>query len=402
MGEMRSSDAHVAFVLGAGASKGAGLQTSAELFRTAQQFFRTTLKNPDARRAYEDVATTLEGQYHSVNIEDFLSAVRALAERKASDLFALTAGLREPYRSIDERLLDGLYYPLVYYLKDQLSPRDRGGFLRPYLRRLARLALESRRPTFLTLNYDLCMETVLEAEGIAYATGFRKPSGIVASYLPEGIEFWPLGYEAIQIAHLEESYFGETPDSTPARARLIKVHGSVDWYRISMRPIYEGGLRLSPEDRIVRLLSEPAEGLPMMIAGAIGKERLEEPFTTLYRHFYHEVLSTEVLVVIGYSFSDAHINKILVDAQLLERDHSYDLIVINGKNWPRGECHDNRLSERAKVAWNLLVRAGRQSAELEYLSEVRVLPYYAEEAIEGGHLERALSEIVEQRRYRGP
>jgi hypothetical protein len=397
-----AEEPQVLFLLGAGASKGAGLKTSVELLAAAREFF-TTLLNPDARLAYEAMDKILAEVDPRANIEDFLSIAQALAQRRQLELFHLTSGLREPFLSIERKstdLLDHLYFPLVYFLKDQLSP-DPASLDRPYLHKLAHLALKSPSPAIFTLNYDLTLETILAAESIPFATGFRFPQGIEASYLQEEVEYWPLGYDARGVQLLVGDYFARTPDGNEAVLRLVKLHGSLDWYRIPSRPIYEGGVRLSPEDRIVRLPLEPDEGLPMMIVDRSGKERLAEPFRILLGKFYSAVKAADVVVVIGYSFSDEHINRVLLDTQVFEKTDSFDLIVVNGPSWPRGQADPTVLSRAASQAWNVLVRAGKQSADMEYFTGVTVISMYAEQALEEGELDRLLAEVLEQRRYRG-
>jgi hypothetical protein len=122
------------------------------------------------------------------------------------------------------------------------------------------------------------------------------------------------------------------------------------------------------------------------------KLRAEDPFLILLTDFRREVLSTDLVVVIGYSFSDAHINEILIDTQLSERFRSFDVIVVNGPNW-----QTESKSAVAERDWQLLCSAGRQRYQWEHLSEVRIVPYYAEEAINADHLQNAIEEVLRQR-----
>jgi hypothetical protein len=269
------------------------------------------------------------------------------------------------------------------------------------LKNLIGLAKESFDPVIFTLNYDLSLETIMEANSITYSTGFTKPKDIHTTYLPSSVELWPFGYMRELMLWNGTDIFRQTPDGEEPDVRLIKIHGSLDWFRIARPPIYDSGLRLFPEDPIVRCGFLPSETIEeIMIAGRSGKQRLEEPFLPLLRDFFYTASRANVLVIIGYSFSDAHINSILIDTQLMFS--SYDIIVINGPNWPDNASGGEFMSTEAKKTWSILFKAREQSYKWEYLSQIQVLPYYAETAINEGYLQNTLKEVLEQKRTRRP
>lgn len=346
------------------------------------------------------------------NFEHLLSAATAIAMRKESEVFSYTAGLAEPLRSLereDPELLNEIHHVLIGMMRDHLLPKDAQAFVAPYLKTLVQAVMKSDERTVFTLNYDRSLETVLEAANISYATGFRTPSDDEAVYLDQSLEYWPVRHEMDRLQQQYEQMrwrvgaggdpFDFAVDGSQAAIRLVKVHGSIGWYRMASNPVFWDGNKVSPEDRIVNLRDAiPERGLPMLIAGASGKERLEEPFVTLLRRLYDALLKAEVVVTIGYSFSDKHINDLLLRVLLRERTLGYDLVVVNGPNWPQGEVHDSAsFSAEASSVWPMLCRAAQQNVDILGLSGLVVLPYYAEGAITDGHLDEKLAEVCQRR-----
>lgn len=310
---------NIAFLLGAGASKGAGLPTSHELLGSMTEQMRRS-QNEGARSAFLEILRTVTVNDKNANFEDVLSATSALARKDESELWRFATGLKEPLQSIqrsDPKVFANLHQELIEMLWNEINVEDKSNFDKPYLRKLVGIARSSSQPTIFTLNYDLSIETVLAESSISYSTGFRRAAGIHETYLAPGLEYWPGGYQLHEMAAeyrlfssgMSVGYFDQSADGESADVQLIKIHGSVDWFRIASPPIYEGGLKLALEDPIVRTDQWPSEGgLCMMIAGRDGKERLETPFSALLRRFYLGLQHADILVIIGYSFSDKHIN----------------------------------------------------------------------------------------------
>lgn len=398
------SDNNVIFLLGAGASKGIGLPTSVELLTNITEWIGLAT-NPYASPAVDAVIEALKTSGREPNFEDVLSAIASLAQRDKTELWPFISELREPFAEIvkiQPEFFDGLYQVILGFVRSQLDITHAKNSDWSFLKNLVQIAKRSSTPTICTLNYDLSLEMSMDSEHISYSTGFVKPEGIHSTYLPSGVDCWPFGYLRQTNILSSLDFFSQTSESEVADVRLIKVHGSLDWFRIAHRPVYEGGLRLFPEDLIVRCDFLPSETIEeIMIIGRSGKQRLEEPFLPLLREFHYAALKAGIIVVIGYSFSDEHINRVLINAQLMERLSSFDLIVINGPDWSKSARNAQTMSDEAHRAWSILLSAGKQSFDLENLTGVQVLPYYANQAINEGHLQKALKDIIKQRADRG-
>ena len=140
-----------------------------------------------------------------------------------------------------------------------------------------------------TVNYDLLLETGLEALGVGYFDGFVGT------------------LRARFRGDLVEAVAPNDPDPLPASfVRLWKLHGSVHW-------------TWDPNRRreVVRLGSAAPEELPAAIYPSDAKydESRRVPFVVLQDRFRRALHFPESLVMIaGYSFGDEHLNEILFEA----------------------------------------------------------------------------------------
>lgn len=130
-----------------------------------------------------------------------------------------------------------------------------------------------------TLNYDRSIELLAERHGRKIDTGVDRWSGAFD---------WDW--------------------ANSADIRLLKMHGSIDWWIEEVRAT-EG--RLSEEAIVVVGPGDEAAARrmrPALIFGQRGKLRSDGPFLAMLRAFDDFLSSTDELVVVGYSFRDDHIN----------------------------------------------------------------------------------------------
>lgn len=133
---------------------------------------------------------------------------------------------------------------------------------------------------FFTTNYDTLIEDALALSGVRYDDGFTGGS----------VAFWS-GYESSTSSHF--------------KARVVKLHGSIDW--------------VAPKDDASRLLrvrhhdAYPAPKNQVVIYPQSTKyvNTQLDPFAALFQRFRRNLAdgSERVLLVCGYSFSDEHINQ---------------------------------------------------------------------------------------------
>jgi SIR2-like domain len=145
-------------------------------------------------------------------------------------------------------------------------------------RYLLPLARAGRRPgglTVATLNYDRALEQACGVEGVSVHTG-------IAEW--DATRRWGWPQEGL---------------------RLLKLHGSIDW---RWDPTPGGGGHMG-QLRTIQADSVMDTGPPALIFG--GREKLvaEGPFLSLLREFEAFLRDTDRLVIVGYSFRDAHVNE---------------------------------------------------------------------------------------------
>jgi hypothetical protein len=129
-----------------------------------------------------------------------------------------------------------------------------------------------------TLNYDLGVELLAKRAGLDLSTGVSMWTGAF------GWE-WKAG----------------------ADIRLLKLHGSVDWY-LGSRPVSG---RMNEEEIVVTRewrANELMNGELAVIFGQRGKLRARGPFLAMLGGLDDFLVQTKHLVIVGYSFRDDHIN----------------------------------------------------------------------------------------------
>ena len=147
-----------------------------------------------------------------------------------------------------------------------------------YLAPLVKAANATGGLTIATLNYDLTVEMACAEAGIAVDTG---------------IEHW-----------IESRRW----DWSDEGVRLLKLHGSIDWYWEWQRG-EDDELPL----RVVAKSSEPGsdDGEPVLAFGSRNKLKPEGPYLSLLREFEDKLADSDHLIVVGYSFRDDHINEVI-------------------------------------------------------------------------------------------
>ncbi|MGI8881056.1 MAG: hypothetical protein ACR2KJ_11240 [Jatrophihabitans sp.] len=200
-----------------------------------------------------------------------------------------------------EQLLDSMVKSLVPLLAVQDEARL------DYLRPLVELG-RNNAVTIATLNYDLTIETAARLADVRCSTG---------------VESWENQGRVVLPDH---------------GVRLLKLHGSVDWARDHDDPRYgsyspDGPL---PSVRLPRTVlttgcdTDPSvahDWTPFVIFGRREKLRAPGPFLALRSELESRLAGTTCLIVIGYSFSDDHINEML--ARWLNIDPVRVLLVVD-------------------------------------------------------------------------
>lgn len=321
-------------LLGAGASKEAGVPTTLEMTKAlvdrindgpiARRNQSSALNFVCATISAYDAATKGANPYDSLDVERVFAAVELLAERRelevtpfvASWLAAVDAwdqtqphGMAFFDTNLQRAILEGRGRNARDLITDLITSVTGSQSTGATYRQLARSMLAELRElvavtpkqlgyleplieqgardgglTIATLNYDLAIEGAAELRGVHVSTGMRE---------------W-----------IETSRW-RWPDSG---IRLLKLHGSIDWFWRRL-PADEGEL---PQRVVVTpdVMNEDADAPvreldPGLIFGQRGKLRAEGPFLSLLAEFEKQLAGASRLIVIGYSFRDDHVNELI-------------------------------------------------------------------------------------------
>jgi len=157
-----------------------------------------------------------------------------------------------------------------------ITDTDRVAYLSP----LVDLAEEQGSLTVATLNYDRSVEILAGERGVGFETG---------------IDRW--------LARRRLRWEQEQP------LRLLKLHGSIDWAiddRVEAGKLPMAGIKKLDPDK-----PSDASERPAIVFGEAGKLRAEGPYLELLLAWSQQLEEADVLLAVGYSFRDPHVNEIL-------------------------------------------------------------------------------------------
>ncbi|MBN3583379.1 SIR2 family protein [Algoriphagus aestuarii] len=294
-----------------------------EDFEEEKQWLKSTLK------------IDIESQTFSSNLEEFLSTLHSLSfyhskktkpenKESATDSDELTV---KSFKKMDEAekiesiILKARNFLLQKCLNEEnaKSEHDKTSADQPLIELYKQFyrKLLTRNPTLprlniFTTNYDLYSERAMDLLGIHYVNGF---TGGISKFFNPAI----FNYALAEKMDLSQSKWSVIDNFF----YLYKIHGSVNWIQA------EGENKLFK----VKEIQEPTfKGLedestimihptPLKYNASLGS-----PYSDLFREFQKKLMqNNNILVTIGYSFSDEHINNLIFQAFTIP---SFRLIVI--------------------------------------------------------------------------
>ena len=309
--KLASRSRHVCAFLGAGVGRACGLPDVAQLQKRILEDEDLSI---DHRAAFTN-------QLKERNLEEALSRLRRISALIIGDktVDELTATQAE---TLDAAVCQAIVKALDIRAADLAPARHLAAWAgRTDYRPDYHLPVE-----LFTVNYDLLLETALEGLRVPYFDGFV--GALQARFHTELVEASP----------------GSDEEWVPAFfVRLWKLHGSVNW-------------AWQDDRQIVRLGQPVPEGLAAAIYPSDTKyeESRRVPFVVLQDRLRRALHQPEtLLLVVGYSFGDSHLNELLFDAAV-RRERS-EFVVF---------CHSkipDLLADRAATIPNLQVVTGREA-----------------------------------------
>jgi hypothetical protein len=348
------SQGSLAFLLGAGCSKCAGLPLTAEL---ADGIAKSEILGQRSAEILAAIRAAFDG-VGGANVEDFLSELvdwLAIGERRARRTGS-------PGLVVSERLTvtrAELRTAIVEAKKAIAGLVRAQGTIdchRRFVAAVHRPARAGRRTArdsvdYLVLNYDTLLEDALGLERIAYTDGLD--GGETAWWNPDVFR------------------------RSDVLARVLKLHGSINWWEI-------------PNDPLPRRV-----GARLAIGDAVEREVLIWPASTKYRETrldpYAQLLeiardvlrpgrgSQRVLVLCGYSFGDEHINS-EIERGLRQSSGNLTIAAFTSDPEPSGTLQRWRSDRELRDQVVVFARRGYFHATQESRTEVD-LPWWKFEVL---------------------
>jgi hypothetical protein len=320
-----------AFLIGAGCSKCAGLPLMDELTSKTLGSFKLSATT-------KSILSSIQGLFSGTgiaNIEDYLSEL--------VDLIAITERRSVRGSKANTTLLNGVAYTstdltnavdeiksaIAELIDISVTTETHWKFIQAIHRpsRPGR-ALATRAVDYLVLNYDTLLESALALQKLRYSDGMTGGNSA----------WWdPANFDAEGIA-----------------ARIIKLHGSIDWCEMPGDPLPR---------RIDKKLVLPSGNSPKVLiwpASTKYRETQRDPYAQLAsiaRRVLRPQAGTQtVLTVCGYSFGDAHIN-LEIERALRESRGELTLVVFTFDEEP---CRDlKRLHDDTNITDQVRIYARR-------------------------------------------
>lgn len=278
----------IIFLLGAGASVDAGIPTSIQMIKDVEALLEKNEEWNLYKKLYNFVKSSilhgdgingLFGNNVTYNIERLVYTLSELEQNEQHILYPFTTGWHPKLVELAEpnfERISQLKRKIVGRLKEKwilLENYEKAN----YYRALMEFQKVYQYPIrIFSLNYDLCVEKTCQV--VRIERGFNE--------------------ERL----LDVKLFEDDPDE-PVNFFLYKMHGSIDWKK------NEYGL-LTYSDEAGSISIRELE----IIFGTNNKLQYADPYLFSFYEFARYCLRAKLIITIGYSFGDEHINGIMGQA----------------------------------------------------------------------------------------
>lgn len=281
---MKNND--ILFLIGAGCSFDANIPTSKKMI---EQLEKLILENSDWKKyksiynflkSHILISDSLTQQNQDFHIEKLLTTTQELLKGKTNPIYVFTNGWSMLYNEFMKGdLLKEFDKQVRQYLPLWVIPEDdyKASY---YYSKFYNLQLEIAPYPLrvFSLNYDMCFEKNT-IKGAELETGFADQN-----------EWKETNFTENEIGGLH----------------LFKLHGSIDWY-------------IDDKQKLKKTNREGVDK-PFLIFGTDDKVQAIDPYLFYLHEFRKWTLESNIIFVIGYSYSDAHINSLLLQTLNQKKD----------------------------------------------------------------------------------
>jgi len=357
------------FFTGAGFSKPAGCLLSSEMLKDLEQRSNDESQNSifskSERKAIKFILSCLDyqarfrslesnGKYvYYANIEEFAQLLRRIKNRENLLPYPVTGNWSDKILIIEQEYNneknnnpeEDIYTSIENKIKkscytEWLKHKSNLQYLAPLKNLLENNNNNNNFIDIFTLNNDIILEDYFSDENSVY-TGFVSNKWV--------------GFDR---SNINDTF-------NASRINYYKLHGSIDWLRLSDGTIMK---QKNSED----LSDEIIDIKPLLIFGHGTKIYTIDPFFSLLEQFKKALKEKKFFIVIGYSFFDPHINNLIFNE--LSANQEKIMIIINPK------MMDNLNDEDFEVKENSLkiFKKEKKLKFVEYLSNIQDNPIYTE------------------------
>lgn len=275
-------DNSVVFLLGAGCSADAGIPMSSTMLQRIEEKLIGDEGWKKFSKLYYYVKNTIEygdkiGENNKdINIERLLVVLNSLVENKKAQLYPFTMGYTN-----DLIEYSGVGFENVKELINQITKElpgwvtvgayEAASYYKAFTKFQQELTFSIR---IFSLNYDLCIERNIDKT--------KLERGFSESHIWDGRRF------------------NSSDNEETKSIYLYKMHGSIDWERKS-----EGGTLHESQQQNIK---------PDLIFGTDLKMQAIDPYLFYLYEFRQHIMSSNIIVIIGYSYNDNHINGLIKQA----------------------------------------------------------------------------------------
>ena len=257
----------------------------------------------------------VEKENFKTNLEVFLSTLHSLS-------FYYSASTKneiseKTYKRIEEIIKETRYFLLKKVLnQDNISKgldKPLLDIYKQFYRKLLSRNSQLPRLNIFTTNYDLYSEKAMDLLGIHYVNGF---TGGISKFFNPTI----FNYALAEKMDLSQSKWNVIENFF----YLYKIHGSVNW-------VEEGGENKlfkvkEIQDPTLEYLKNSKKEIMIYPTPLKYNASFGSPYSDLFREFQRKLMiNNNILVTVGYSFSDEHINNLIFQAFTIP---SFRLIII--------------------------------------------------------------------------
>lgn len=200
------------------------------------------------------------------------------------------------------------------YTDDIKLQKNRYHYHEVVVKKLLQRPVHLKRANLFTTNYDMAFDYALDNLGVHYVNGFMGVHN--RCFRPEVYDYdlyYP-GQSVIGKVHRAEKVL-----------RYYKMHGSLSWIASNPTVFNTYGIEEIPLNGNFT----PDKDRQIMIYPCVSKKSftLDLPYSELFRQFSQAINQPQsVLICVGYSFYDEHINDIIKQALSIP---SFTLVIAN-------------------------------------------------------------------------